>query len=185
MDEEGDDEFVSKTRRKREMHALQDLGEELVGLSEARLQELELSERLLAAVLEAKRISKFGALRRQMQFIGRLMRDADGEAIAAKLEVWKGNSREQTAHLHRLERWRERLIDDDEAIGALAQVYPGCDLQRVRTLVRNARREQARDAPPASFRELFQALKEIIPAPDPATDAADAKEDNDRASTSP
>lgn len=170
MDERSADDQVSKTQRKREMHALQDLGEELVGLSELRLDELHLPDRLHNAVLEAKRISKFGALRRQMQFIGKLMRDADAPAIAARLEMWKGHSLEQTAHLHRLERWRDRLLDSDEALAELAAAHPGCDLQRVRTLIRNARREHAHNEAPASFRELFQVLKEIIPAPE-ATDA--------------
>src|SRR5689334_8880809 len=93
---------VSKTQRKRQMLELQDLGEALVRLTEAQLEELGLPERLLDAVLEARRISKFGALRRQLQYIGRLMRDVDAEAIAAKLEAWRGTSREATAYLHLL-----------------------------------------------------------------------------------
>lgn len=157
----------SKTQRKRASHDLQELGEELVALSDARLAELVLSERLRAAIMEARRISKFGALRRQLQFVGRLMRegDVDAAAIAARLEAWKGTSRAATAHLHLLERWRERLLADDDAIGELAQAHPGCDLQRVRTLVRNARKEQAAGRPPASYRELFQALRDILPEP--------------------
>lgn len=176
---EDSDEFISKTRRKREMHALQDMGEELVALSETRLAELDLPDRLRNAVLEAKRINKFGALRRQMQFIGKLMREVDAEPIAAKLDAWKGHSREATAHLHRLERWRVRLIEDDDGIEAFARAYPGCDLQRIRALVRNARREYSEGRAPSSFRELFQALKDIVPAPDAPRPEAD---DIDRAS---
>lgn len=156
-------EPVSKTHRKREMHARQDLGEELVGLREAQLAELDLPEKLLDAVLLAKRINKFGALRRQMQYIGRLMRDVDSVAIGAQLEAWKGKSRGATARLHLLERWRDRLIDSDNALADLATAYPGCDIQHLRTLVRNARREQALGAAPESARELFQALKAVIP----------------------
>jgi len=157
----------SKTQRKRASHDLQDLGEELVALSESRLAELDLPDRLRDAIMQARRISKFGALRRQLQYIGKLMRAAevDAAAIGARLEAWKGLSREATAHLHLLERWRTRLIEDDEAAGELARRHPGCDLQRVRTLVRNARKEHAAGRPPASYRELFQALKEIIPEP--------------------
>ena len=156
-------EPVSKTRRKREMQARQDLGEELVGLTEAQLAQLELPEKLLDAVLLAKRINKFGALRRQLQYVGRLMRDIDASAIAAQLDAWKGKSREAVVRLHVLERWRDQLIADDAAMADLAAAYPGCDVQHLRTLVRNARREQALGAAPESARELFQALKEAIP----------------------
>jgi len=154
---------VSKTRRKREMHARQDLGEELVRLSEAQLSAIVLPEKLLDAVLMARRIQKFGGLRRQMQYIGRLMRDVDAAAIAAQLDVWKGQSRGATARLHVLEQWRDRLIGSDDTVADLAAAYPGCDVQHVRTLVRNARREQVSGKSPKSARELFQALKEIIP----------------------
>ncbi len=160
-------EEPSKTQRKRVSHDLQDLGEELVALTEARLVELELPDRLRHAIMEARRISKFGALRRQMQYIGKLMRttEVDAEAIGARLDAWKGLSRQAIAHLHLLERWRERLVADDESMGELARRFPGCDLQHLRALVRNARKEHAAGKPPASYRELFQALKNIIPEP--------------------
>jgi ribosome-associated protein len=156
-------EPVSKTRRKRDMHARQDLGEELVALTEAQLARLELPEKLLDAVLLAKRINKFGALRRQLQYIGRLMRDVDSVPVATQLEVWKGKSRGATARLHALERWRDQLIVSDAAMAKLGAAYPGCDIQHLRALVRNARREQAAGAAPESARELFQALKAVIP----------------------
>jgi len=154
---------ISKTQRKREMLELQTLGEELTRLTEAQLAALELPERLLAAVLEARRISKFGALRRQLQYVGRLMRDVDSEAIAARLEAWKGTSRAATAHLHLLERWRERLLVDDAALFELAQSYPRCDTQRIRLLIRNARREREASHAPRSSRALFQELRDLIP----------------------
>ncbi|MCW5622417.1 MAG: DUF615 domain-containing protein [Burkholderiales bacterium] len=160
---------VSKTQRKRAMHDRQELGAALVELSETRLAELALPERLLDAILEAKRIAKFGALRRQLQYIGKLMRDAqlDVPAIEAQLEAWNGPSRQATAYLHLLERWRDRLLADDAALGELVQAFPDCDLQRVRALVRNARKEQAAAQAPASYRQLFQVLKQIIPEPRP------------------
>jgi ribosome-associated protein len=156
-------ERVSKTRIKREMHARQDIGEALVELPQARLDELDLPERLRDAVLHARTISKFGALRRQLQYIGRLMRDVDASAIEARLEAWNGQSRQAAVHLHQLERWRERLVADDGAMEELLGAYPGADAPRLRALVRNARREQALGKAPASFRELFQELKSIIP----------------------
>jgi ribosome-associated protein len=153
----------SKTQRKRQMLELQTLGEALVALTEEQLAELDLPERLLDAVLAAKRINKFGALRRQLQYIGRLMRDVDGEAIAARLDAWKGVSRAATDHLHLLERWRTRLMDDEAALAELAASYPGCDTQKVRALIRNAQREREASQAPRSFRALFQELRAIIP----------------------
>lgn len=165
MDEQQQDnpQPVSKTRRKQQMQARQEVGEALVRLSAARLAELELPERLREAVLEARSIGKFGALRRQLQYIGRIMRDVDVVAIEARLDAWNGQSHEASAYLHVLERWRERLMASDAAVDELAQAYPGRDLQRVRTLVRNARREQALNRARVSFRELFQELKSIVP----------------------
>jgi len=154
---------ISKTRRKREMQELQDLGEELVALTPDKLAGLDLPMRLLDAVLDARRISKFGALRRQMQYVGRLMRDADADAIRSQLDVWKGTSVVETARLHAIERWRTRLIGDDLALGELLGQFPHADAQRLRALIRNVKREAAAKKPPKSFRELFQELREIIP----------------------
>jgi ribosome-associated protein len=153
---------ISKTQRKREMQALQDLGEELVALGTDRLAELDLPTRLLDAVLQAKRISKFGALRRQMQYVGRLMREFDADAIHSQLDVWKGSSVAEIARLHSIERWRARLIGDDLALGELLDQFPHADVQRLRALIRNVKREAGAKKPPRSFRELFQELREII-----------------------
>ncbi len=155
----------SKSQRKREMLELQELGEALTRVSVDRLEELSLPERLLDAILQAKRITKFGALRRQLQYIGRLMRDADGDAIAARLDGWNGASREATFYLHLLERWRTRLLENDDALLELSRDHPGAPTQRLRQLVRNARKEQQDNKPPRSYRELFQELRQIIPDP--------------------
>jgi ribosome-associated protein len=157
--------IISKTQRKRDSLALQELGEELTRLNPEQLALLALPERLLEAVMAAKGISKFGARRRQMQYIGRLMHDVDGEAIAARLEFWKGHSRAATVQLHLLERWRARLLKDEAAVGELAAAHPGCDTQRLRQLVRNALREHEEGKPPRSYRALFQELRRILPDP--------------------
>ena len=156
---------ISKTQRKRDSHALQSLGEELTQLTQEQLAELALPERLLDAVLAAKTITKFGALRRQLQYIGRLMHDVDGKAIAARVEAWKGRSRAASAHLHLLVRWRTRLLDDEAALGDLAAAFPGCDMQKLRELVRNVQRERDEGKPPRSYRALFQELRRIVPDP--------------------
>jgi ribosome-associated protein len=159
---------ISKTRRKQASLALQDLGQELTRLTEEQLTALDLPERLLDAVLAARRISKFGALRRQLQYIGRLMHEVDAEAIAARLRTWQGVSSEASAHLHRLERWRARLLQDETALEELAANFPACDTQRLRQLVRSALREDLEGKPPRSARALFQELRRILP-PDPGT----------------
>ena len=154
---------LSKTRRKREMHALQDIGEQLVQLDLKRLKELDLPETLTDAVLEAKRMSKHGAIRRQMQFIGKLMRDFDAAPIRQKLDAWSGLAQKQKAWLHQLERWRERLLSEEKALEELGQKCPAADLQQLRALIRNAKKERLANKPPKSFRALFQELQKVIP----------------------
>src|SRR5688572_12592868 len=105
------DDAPSKSQRKREMHDLQALGSELVELNEQQLASIELPERLLDAVREAKRMTKFEAKRRQLQYIGKVMRDVDPEPIRSRLAAWKAVSIENTARLHAIERWRARLLE--------------------------------------------------------------------------
>ena len=157
----------SRTQRKNDDRALQALGEELVAISTDKLAEMDLPDRLKDAVIEARGISKFGALRRQMQYIGRLMReDADADTIRARLDSWKGVSIEETARLHLIERWRLKLLEDEKSLDALIAEYPQADIQRLRTLMRNAKRESDAGKPPKSFRELFQVLRELLAAKD-------------------
>src|SRR4051794_12579002 len=110
------DEVISKTKQKQAMLELQALGVALVDLSPAHLAELELGEPLQAAILEAKRITSHEARRRQMQYIGRLMRDVDAAPIRAALAALDSGSAQAAALHRRLETWRERLIADDEAL---------------------------------------------------------------------
>ena len=153
-------EIPSKTRRKKDMLALQDLGKALVELSAAHLAAMTLPEDLKAAVDEARRLKTHEAKRRQLQYIGRLMRDIEAEPIRAQLDALEGNSAQATAAHKRLEAWRTRLMADDEALTAFAAEHPGADLQSLRTLIRNARKEQKEAKPPRAYRELFRAIKE-------------------------
>ena len=143
------------------MHELQALGAALAELSESQLKEMRLGEDLLEALLEAKRIRSHEAKRRQMQYIGRLMREVDPAPIRSRLAELEGSSAQATARHRRLETWRERLLGDDEALTAFAAEHPGADLQALRTLIRNARKEQKEGKPPRAYRELFRVLKEI------------------------
>jgi ribosome-associated protein len=153
----------SKTRLKKQMHDLQDVGERLAALGDDRLLELDLPERLLDAIRELRRIHKFGAQRRQMQYIGKLMREVDVAPILSRLEVWGGASRQHTAWLHQVEHWRDRLLESEEALTELLSAHPVADAQHLRALIRNAHREKQLNKPPRSYREIFQVLREIIP----------------------
>jgi ribosome-associated protein len=152
------DEIVSKTRRKREMTELQQLGAALVQIPEGRLDFLP--EELRQAVLDAKRITSHEARRRQLQYIGRLMRTVDPEPIRARLAEIAGGSAQAAARHRRLEGWRTRLLEDDGALTEFAAEHPGADLQALRALIRNARKEQKEGKPPRAFRELFRLIKE-------------------------
>ena len=155
----------SKTKIKKQMHELQDLGAELVALGKDQLAQLDIPENLRDAIREMHRINKFGAQRRQMQYIGKLMRDVETAPIIAKLNAWKGISQQHTGYMHQLERWRERLLESDSALTELLARHPKADAQKLRTLIRNAHRERELQKPPKSFREIFQVLREIIPEP--------------------
>ena len=161
--EEGDEiQPLSKTMRKEAMHALQDIGKELVGLPANKLEKLALSDELRQAVMDCRRFTKHEAIRRQLQYIGRLMRGIDPEAISRQLAAWKGESAEEKALLHRIERWRDRLIEDDEALTRFLNEYPQTDTTQLRQLVRNARFEAAQNKPPKSSRAIFRLVREVI-----------------------
>jgi ribosome-associated protein len=156
------DDLPSKTQRKRQMHELQALGEALVELSDDQLASMDLPERLRDAVLDARQASKHEARRRHLQYIGKIMRTVDPEPIRERLAAWKAVSRAQTARLHRLERWRERLLEDEDALTELVREYPQADVPRLRALVRGVRQEREAGRPPKNFRALFQALNETL-----------------------
>jgi ribosome-associated protein len=147
------------------MHELRDLGKELTELGKDQLAQLDIPENLRDAIREMKSINKFGAQRRQMQYIGKLMRDVDTAPILARLDAWKGKSQNHIAYMHQLERWRDRLLENDAAFTELLGAFPATDAQRLRTLIRNAQKEIEAGKPPKNFREIFQVLREIIPEP--------------------
>ena len=156
------DDHISKTARKEEMTALQKLGQELTELSKDQLVQVPMSDKLRDAIKEYKRLTSHGACRRQMQYIGKIMRGEDEEPIRAKLDQFNGVNAEATAKLHRIERTRLQLIEKDEAVTRFFNEYPNADVQHIRALVRNARKEHEQAKPPKSFRELFQVIKEVI-----------------------
>ena len=152
----------SKSQRKRDMHALQDLGGELVELPEERLAAVELPEPLADAIHAARRIRDFEGRRRQLQYIGKLMRSVDAEPIRAKLESWKAGSRSDTARFKLIEEWRERLVAERNALDAFVAAFPHADAARIRGLVEDVHRERAAGRPPKSFRALFRLINETV-----------------------
>jgi len=164
IDDREEPERPSKSQRKRDMAALQDLGTELVMLNADQLAQIELPERLHEAIADAQRIRDFEGRRRQMQFIGKLMREIDPAPIRAKLDEWSGVARAGTAQQRLVERWRERLLADDTALTLFATEYAGCDLQHLRSLITSIKRDRALNRTPKNFRELFRALRDIVAA---------------------
>lgn len=155
-------EEISKTRIKQQMQELQDLGETLVELPVDKLRQIEMPEALLDAVLAARKITAHGGRRRQLQYIGKLMRNVDPTPIQAKIDQWNGNHAAETARMHQLENWRKRLIEDDSALSEFLQQYTTEDVQHLRNLIRNARKEAAANKPPKSNRELFKVIRELV-----------------------
>ena len=169
--DDGDDEAPqwrgpSKSQRKRDMHALQDLGRELSELRPDQIAKLDLPEDLHAALLESKRIKAHEARRRHLQLIGKLMRVLDADAVRAALGRVTGDSKAAVATMHRAERIRTRLIEDDAALTEFMAEFPAADLQALRQLVRNARREHEANKPPKSSRELYRMVHAQLAPPE-------------------
>lgn len=154
----------SKSQLKREMTALQELGEELVSQPKDRVMRVPMPEDVRDAILECQRIKDHEGRRRQMQFVGKKMRTLDEDEVAAiqkVLDSWKGHSKAETAAMHALERRREKLLASDGALTELKERHPEIDVQQLRVLIRNARKEQAENKPPKAYREIFQILKQL------------------------
>ncbi|SFF55534.1 ribosome-associated protein [Duganella sp. CF458] len=157
-------ERPSKTELKRQSDALQALGKELVEAPRDRVKRVPMPEDVRDVILECQNINNHEGRRRQMQFIGKKMRTLSEEEVAAikrTIEGWKGASKADTAALHALERRRDKLLADDKALTALLEEAPQLDVQHLRTLIRNARKEQAENKPPKAYREIFQILKDL------------------------
>jgi len=176
---------ASKTDLKRESAELQALGEDLLMLRAGLFDKLDLSDKLKDAVADAKRITNFEGKRRQMQFIGKLMRGLDAsaiDAIRAALDEQNRAPAQEIAALHEAEHWRDRLIADDDALGGWIETHPGTDAQQLRALVRQARKD-IKAGPPGeaprqgkAYREVFQIVREQLRVHGTADHAAEAAE---------
>jgi ribosome-associated protein len=177
-------ERPSKSEAKRESDALQKLGALLVEAPRDRVKRVPMPEDVLEAILMCQTITNHEGRRRQMQFVGKKMRTLDEEEVAViqrTIDSWKGASKAETAALHALERRREKLLADDNALTVLMGEHPHLDVQHLRTLIRNARKEQLDAKPPKAYREIFQILKDLNKPAAKAQDEDDAAiEDDDR-----
>ena len=166
--DEDSGDFLGPSRSEQRRAALDvlALGEKLVALSEAQLAKLPIPEDLLPHIRDAKRITSHVAHKRQLAFLAKQMRREDDEALDAirdALDVGGEAARRETAALHRVETWRERLmVDGDAALAELLTEHPAADRQHLRQLVRNAIDERNRNKPPHSYRELFRELRELL-----------------------
>jgi ribosome-associated protein len=166
----------SKSALKREMTALQKLGAELVGLSRDRLKKMDMPERLRDAIHDAQRFTQNEAKRRQLQYIGKIMREIETTPLQAAMDEINGVSGAATLRLQQLERLRTQFMED-EAVGSdIARDYPEADIQHLRQLRRNAIKEAQQSKPPRAYRELFRVLRDLDKTGAGETDGADADE---------
>ena len=163
-DSDSRDDRPSKSQKKRDMTALQKLGQQLVEEPAERVGRIPLPENLKEAIRAWRTIKTHEGKRRQLQFIGKLMRgldEADIQLINEAIDGWRGQSKAQTALLHSLERQRQRLLTEDGALTEFLKEHPATDAQHLRVLIRNAKKELAEEKPPKAYREIFQILKQI------------------------
>ncbi len=159
-------EKKSKSQRKREMLELQALGEQLVKLGPEQLKRIEMPEDLREAVLHATGLKRGEALRRQLQYIGALMRGADPEPIRKAVEDLLGRQRAEARLFQAVEAWRDRFLQgDDSSLEAFLERYPHADRQRLRQLVFNARKEIQANKPPKASRALFRTIRQWAASP--------------------
>ena len=159
-----DDELLSRTQIKKQMQALQALGGKLTEFNPEQLDKLPLSDRLRSAIDEARLIKpRTAAQKRHLQFIGKILRtEGNSEALEQAMGLYEAGQQAHTQVFHRLERWRDRLIQEgNSALQAYIEEYPAADIQHLRQLIRNAQKELKMEKPPASARKLFKYLREI------------------------
>jgi ribosome-associated protein len=175
-------ERPSKSELKRQSTALQKLGQDLIDEPRDRVKRVPMPEDVREAILECQLIKDHEGRRRQLQYVGKKMRTLDEAEIAIiqkTIDSWRGLSKSDTAAMHALERRRDKLLTDDQALTDLLAQHPQLDAQQLRTLIRNARKEQAETKPPKAYREIFQILKQLQPKTAAASDDADHEADDE------
>ncbi len=160
MEEKIEQEFEepSKSELKRRAEHLQQIGKQLTEFKKEILATLNLPEELREAIIEFHRIRSWGARRRQLQLIGKIMRTVDEETVTKAIDMATGNAKAATAALHKAEQLRDLLIAEDIALTSFIKDYPKVDVQELRSLIRNARREKATNKPPKAYRAIYKII---------------------------
>jgi ribosome-associated protein len=164
--ESTDDDYVSKSELKRQALRLQELGKELAALKRAQLEALPLPEKLAQAIFDYQRFTSHEARRRQLQYVGRLMRDVDAAPIEAALADLRGESADARYRMHLAEQWRERLLAEPAALHEFLAEYPQADRQALRHALQRALKPAAETQQKAATRALFRTIREQIPDDD-------------------
>ena len=163
MHDDSNTHHISKSELKRQMHELQALGEELTKLTPAQLEKIVIPNELRDAILHANHITSRGAHKRQLQYIGRLMRDIDPAPIKTQLDQLRQKDAAAKRHFHQIEQWRDRLISEgDSALDELLANHHDIDRQQFRALIRKANKERSQNNTPQAARKLFHLLQEVL-----------------------
>jgi ribosome-associated protein len=157
-----EEEWISKSQRKRDCDALQNISDRLLKLKPDELALIDLPDELKDALHEAQRIRSNSALKRQRQYLGKIMRTCDSDHLENQLNSVIHRNDTNTAQFKKIERWRDRLIENDkQVLGEIIRQHPALDRQHVHNLVRQAAKEASAEKPPAASRKLFKYLREI------------------------
>lgn len=156
------EEEKSKSQKKREAHALQALGLELLEIRESDLETFSLTPELFAAVREAKKLKSHGAMRRHAQLIGKLMRRADADLIAEEMQAHKDKHQAITADFHEAEQWRDKLIENPSALTEFVNLYTPKDLTHFRQILKKAQDERSKQVNHGAYKTLFRLIRDAI-----------------------
>lgn len=168
-----EDTGISKTAQKREALRLQALGRELAALKRAQIEALPMPEKLAQALFDYQRFTTHEARRRQLQFIGRLMRTVDAEPLSEALAGLRGESDDARYRQHQAEQWRARLLAEPGALTDFVDAFPTCDRQALRQALQRARKPAGETAARAAERALFRVIRAQLPSPDEADEASE------------
>jgi ribosome-associated protein len=159
-DEDGN--WISKTQRKKECDEMQTLGEKIIALGKDELAQMHMEDELRHAIEEAQRMKSNGALKRQRQFIGKLIRNMNAESLQTQLDKILHKHDLHNAEFKRMEKWRDNMIKEgDDGLNAFMQHYPHADRQYLRQLIRNVDREKKNNKPPVAYRAIFKYIREV------------------------
>jgi len=160
---EEDDNWVSKTQRKKACDEVLELGEKMITLNKEELAQINMDDELRSAIEEAQRIKSHSALKRQKHFIAKVMRGVDDETLSAQVERVLHKHDIYNADFKRMEKWRDSIIENgDKGINDFLEQYPQADRSHLRQLARNALKEKKDNKPPAAYRQIFKYIREVV-----------------------